>query len=196
MKGFQIRWISISDNRTVYSRQNLIKFFRPDASSHLLVDATFLLSGSGDTSKSKVTFGSPIDEQFSIFACVRPIRKNATEHYWRAGFSITGPMGHELACCHLDHHNLIVGKIHGNEALTVVAPTQLNHNWSRIGITMCRCETPNEYRLNMHLDDNTFIVGSIPLGFSPWTLSLDAWSDNYRHHNVLFRDISFTRPQA
>lgn len=148
--------------------------------------------GSGTRERSIATLKTPLQHTFSASVQVKPASKHS---HWRAGILIFDG-NTEILCLHIDCYNMIAAYLNTNQrVLYVPANKDLQSFWSTLTIYISEQKVlgqqllPPTYNLYGCLDQQCFYLANILPRF-PLRLSIQAWSDNYKDHDVLIRAIS------
>jgi hypothetical protein len=95
---------------------------------------------------------------------------------------------------HLDNHNLLLGYLDRQICVRLPLSKHLEGCWSLLEVQMSVGEPPISQRVFCHVDGNSYFIGTISADKFPWTVSIEVWSDEQKHHAVLIRDISISNP--
>lgn len=152
--------------------------------------------GNGTIDRSEAFLKTPLKHSFSASVQVRS-NPNKKSTHWRAGLFIFSGQS-EVLCLHIDCFNMIAAYFNtSRRVLYVPANKDLQSFWSTLTVYVSEESSFGDqlgsktYHIYGCLDQHCFYLGTMPLQF-PLRLSVQAWSDTYKDHDVLFKSVSIS----
>ena len=152
--------------------------------------------GSGTRDRSEAFLKTPLKHTFSASVQIKPDPNKKGTH-WRAGlFIFSGD--NEVLCLHIDCYNMIAAYFNKlQRVLYVPANKNLQSLWSTLTVYVSEESSFSNqsgsmtYHMYGCLDQHCFYLGILPVQF-PLRLSVQAWSDTHKDHDVFFKSVSIS----